>query len=153
MRKQRDRHAEGSLEAWKVKLLNEIADFEWSGSKAPKKKKFKLNEDDFEFRFDLLREFIAESGHAVVQQDVVYRGHKLGLWVSQWRSGYFAADGRKITQAQIDSAVPTSNYIVNGHIIEPGADLSKASFYDDSVHLYNHCACKFQKYKIAPQSY
>lgn len=102
LRKQRDRHAEGSLEAWKVKLLNEIADFEWSGSKAPKKKKFKLNEDDFEFRFDLLREFIAESGHAVVQQDVVYRGHKLGLWVSQWRSGYFAADGRKITQAQID---------------------------------------------------
>jgi hypothetical protein len=102
LRKQRDRHAEGSLETWKAKLFNEIGDFDWSGSKSPKKKIFKLSDDDFQFRFDLLREFIAENGHAVVQQDAVYRGHKLGLWISKWRSDYFAADGRKITEAQIE---------------------------------------------------
>ena len=35
--------------------------------------------------------------------------------------------GDNITQSQIDSAVPISNYIVNGHIFEPGADLSNTS--------------------------
>ena len=107
MRKQRARFDAGKLQENRIALLTKIKDFDWSGKKSPKRKKFKLDEDDFENRIAYLRRFISLYGHAVVKQDVVFEGFPLGVQVSRWRSAFFGKDRRALTSDQIEKLEQT----------------------------------------------
>ena len=78
---------------------------DWTGKLAPKKRKFKLEDDDFEFRLSILKRFIKNNGHAFVKQDCIFEEHKLGSWVSRWRQAYMGKDkGRaELTEDMIDN--------------------------------------------------
>lgn len=104
MRKQRERYQEGNLEQFKVDKLNDLK-MDWTGELAPKKKKFKLEYDDFEFRLSILKRFIKDNGHAVVKQDCVFEEHKLGSWVSRWRQAYMGTEKIRdqLSEDMIDS--------------------------------------------------
>ena len=94
MRKQRTRFGEGTLETDKIEKLNTLK-FDWTGKLAPKVKKFKLDDEDFEERFRVLERHVSEQGHAIIKQDLIFEGHKLGSWVSRWRQAYMGKEGNR----------------------------------------------------------
>ncbi|MDB2707246.1 Helicase associated domain protein [Pseudomonadales bacterium] len=92
--KQRVRFKSGELEQDRIEKLNKIG-FDWSGDLAPKKKKFKLDDSDMSGRVDILSDYVREHGHAVVKQDVIFKGFKLGSMVGRWRAMYHGKDRRR----------------------------------------------------------
>jgi hypothetical protein len=111
MRKQRDRYAEGTLETDRIEKLNAL-NMDWTGALAPKKRKFKLDDGDFAKRFEILESFVKKYGHAVVKQDCIFEGHKLGSYVSRWRQAYIGvasnrADLSEEIVAKLEAVHPT----------------------------------------------
>jgi hypothetical protein len=92
--KQRLRYKSGELEQDRIDKLNQIG-FDWSGDLAPKKRKIKLDGSDMSERVDILSDFVEEHDHAVVKQDVIFKGFKLGSMVSKWRLMYHGKDRRR----------------------------------------------------------
>ena len=102
--KQRLRYRKGELEQDRIKLLDEIG-FDWSGDLAPKKRKFKLDDSDMNERVDILSDYVAEHGHAVVKQDVIFKGFKLGSMVSRWRLMYHGKDQRRVMSPELKNSL------------------------------------------------
>jgi superfamily II DNA or RNA helicase len=98
--KQRVRYKNGELEQDRIEKLNEV-NFDWSGDLAPKKRKFKLEDTDFFERVDILQAFVEVYGHAVVKQDFVFQGYKLGSMVSRWRQMYHGKDRRSVMSLEL----------------------------------------------------
>jgi superfamily II DNA or RNA helicase len=100
--KQRYAYDDGKLSAEKISRLNSV-NFDWTGELAPKKKKFKLDQSDFDGRIVLLQQWIDLHGHAYVPQDESFKGESLGNIVSWWRQAYFGKGRRPLTTQQINT--------------------------------------------------
>ena len=99
--KQRYAYDDENLSAEKISRLNSV-NFDWTGELAPKKKKFKLDQSDFDGRVVLLKQWVELSGHAYVPQDESFKGESLGNIVSWWRQAYFGKGRRPLTAQQIN---------------------------------------------------
>ena len=100
--KQRYAYDDGKLSAEKISRLNSV-NFDWTGELAPKKKKFKLDQSDFDGRIVLLKQWVDLNGHAYVPQDESFKGESLGNIVSWWRQAYFGKGRRPLTAQQINT--------------------------------------------------
>jgi len=100
--KQRYAYDDGKLSVEKISRLNSV-NFDWTGELAPKKKKFKLDQSDFDGRIVLLQQWIDLHGHAFVPQDEYFKGESLGNIVSWWRQAYFGMGRRPLTTQQINT--------------------------------------------------
>jgi len=99
--KQRYAYDDENLSAEKISRLNSV-NFDWTGELAPKKKKFKLDQSDFDGRVVLLKQWVELNGHAYVPQDESFKGESLGNIVSWWRQAYFGKGRRPLTAQQIN---------------------------------------------------
>ncbi len=98
--KQRYAYSEGKLPPERLKKLNSMY-FDWTGDLAPKKKKFKLDDDDFENRVNILTRWSIINGHANAPQNEQFEGAHLGNIVSWWRQAYFGKGRTPLSEAQI----------------------------------------------------
>ena len=98
--KQRYAYDDEKLSAYKISRLNSV-NFDWTGDLAPKKKKFKLDQSDFDHRIALLKRWINLNGHAYVPQDEVFEGESIGNIISWWRQAYLGKGRRPLTDQQI----------------------------------------------------
>jgi len=101
LRKQRVSFQKGTLSDQRKRKLDFLG-IDWSGESAPRKKVYKLSEEEFSIRLQVLKDFVQLNGHALVPQKEVFNGYPLGSWVSRWRQAYRkTASGRAISAAQI----------------------------------------------------
>ena len=100
--KQRYAFDDEKLSAEKTSRLNSV-DFDWTGNLAPKKKKFKLDQSDFDNRVALFKQWIESNGHAYVPQDEVFEGESLGNIISWWRQAYFGKGRQPLTIQQVNT--------------------------------------------------
>jgi hypothetical protein len=100
--KQRYAYDDEKLSAYKISRLNSV-NFDWTGDLAPKKKKFKLDQSDFDNRIALLKRWINSNGHAYVPQGEVFEGESIGNIISWWRQAYFGKGRQPLTIQQINT--------------------------------------------------
>jgi len=100
--KQRYAYDDEKLSVYKISRLNSVS-FDWTGYLAPKKKKFKLDQSDFDHRIALLKRWINLNGHSHVPQDEVFEGESIGNIISWWRQAYFGKGRQPLTDQQIDT--------------------------------------------------
>jgi hypothetical protein len=98
--KQRLAYDKGNLLPERLEKLNSI-NFDWTGDLAPKKKKFRLNDEDFDKRLNLLAQWSVINGHANVPQNEYFEGEQLGTIVSWWRQSYFGKGRTPLSRTQI----------------------------------------------------
>jgi len=101
---QRSYYKNGTLNQSRINKLNSIG-YDWSGDLAPKKKKALLDDSVMYERVDILSDYVKKYGHAIVKQDVIFKGFQLGGMVSKWRSMYHGKDRRKIMSPAVREAL------------------------------------------------
>ena len=101
LRKQRISFQKGTLSDQRTRKLDFLG-MDWSGESAPRKKAYKLTEEEFLTRLEVLKNFVRVNGHALVPQKEMFDGYPLGSWVSRWRQAYRkTSSGRAISASQI----------------------------------------------------